>query len=139
MAGPYQQQLEIFVTPAANAAGINGTVTGTTDLFTNPSTALPFVTLRLIFVQVAATNVLTPVNISIGYEAANYENIKANAAVPLLTAGQFAYIDAPLNIAFAKLPENTTLKVNVRTAATVSVGGSYTFRIEVVGFYEPAS
>jgi hypothetical protein len=136
----FQQVSTLIIVPDISAAsGIDGTTTGTTDLFVNPSSASAFLPLRIIFEQMAAFNVLTPADISLGTDSPNFENVLALTTMLPLTSTQLTYIESARLIGFAPVAQNSTLKVNVRVAATVDVGGSYDFRIMVEGLFLPTS
>lgn len=119
------------------AVEINGKTTGNTKVFTTPNTSFRFVPIGVHVEYTDITGVLgLAPNISVGTNAASYNNIATSNALATLLSSVGLVSPSAFTIASAvqPLPGNTDIYVRVTSIATLYT--SYKLRADIFGYYE---
>lgn len=113
-------------------AGVNAKTTGATVIFTTESVSNFYVT-GVTVESTSATAITVPATLSVGTNAATYNNILAAGAMTSLTAANLFSMLLP-TVASVVVAASTAINVNISVAAT---GTSQTLTVGVQGYYGP--
>lgn len=112
------------------ARNIDGTSTGTTNLFTTQ--VVNFRSMQLVIDLTSVSNFVTPPTISVGTNAGNYDNILPATILTGLSAGS-THILIQIEGIMPDIAQSTSVKLNISIAAVAS---TYTVDATIFGFYD---
>lgn len=118
-----------------SAVSVNGKATGSTLIYTLPSTPLYFYPTQIVVRNVNITGTGTVPAVTVGTNATNYNNIATSGLLTVLTSTISVTNGVPQLASYSPpLAGGTAIYANVTTGALVYT--NYTFKIDILGFYD---